>query len=199
MTSAPPPQRFSIGPLTRAIDAADFCRWLEIAPAGARIEYAEGPVEPRGFPVWEAVKKAVASGAVTPHRTIRGTRTVFLAVRCPPRAPSSRVAPGIDSESDEGRVLALLAREAGAGRPCPTHSVIAIALGMTRACDRRTRITRGQRPAERVRYLIGKLCRAGVISVEQRGRGLRPIVTVVRTGQQRAADGQRAMERGGRV
>lgn len=171
------PDRWALGPLTRAISAEDFARWLDSAQAGARLEYAEGPEEPRGFPVWRAVSAAVCARQVSAHRTRTGRGFSFLVERRPEpaAAPAARQFP---ADSDEARLLSLLNEVATEGGLCPCNAEIAAGLGLCGLSKARAR--------ERARYLLNKLRRAGAIRVSERP-GERRIVTIVATGKRTRA------------
>lgn len=181
---------FTIAPLTRAIDAADFGRWLEGAREGDRLDYGWGLAPPRSFPVFAAVRAAVDAGQVRCHqsREAAGREWRYFVVRCAGGAPGSpgsgRFVPGFAEDSDEGRVLALLIRTAEHKRPCPSNAVIAQALGLTGAVGRGG--VQG-RASDRARYILRKLADAGLIAIDPvAGADLRQrrVIRIVATGKQ---------------
>ncbi len=159
--------RFAIGPLCWGIAVQDFARWLETARAGARIIYAGGPVLPRDMAVYHAVKAALDAGRVSTHQARENGACVYIAERLPEPAAAAS-APFPEPGSVAARMLEILRQTAARALPCPTNSVLAIALHL--------------KDAEAARYVFGQLVRAGLIAVENRGPKARRIVTICATG-----------------
>lgn len=176
-------ERWTLGPLSWGIEAADFARWLADAGPGERIVYAGGPALPRSLAVVQAVRSALGAGQISAHQRRCEGRIEYIAERkVEPAAGKSAAAGGVGIElNDEARaVFALLEREAKAGRPCPSDAVIALALQLG-PC-RRAGGKRGK-GAERARYLVGKLARLGMIRVTAPTQpGGRRIITILATG-----------------
>lgn len=170
--------RFSIGPLSWAIDLPDFERWLEQADVKAELVYAGGPALPQAMPVVIAVREAVAAGDVRSHqRKVDGRWEYFVVRRRPDVAPrpgrSARDA--IAPDSLKGQMLSRLSIAAANARPCPTNAELAMALGL--------------KDAEAARYVFNQLHSMGRISVAARGPRMRRVVTIVASGQSTAEGG----------
>jgi hypothetical protein len=155
----------------------DVEAWVRKAYAGQLGVYARGPYLDPECPTALLVNALKDRGIVQPNRrTVQGMGEYLITKLAPGYArpladgpPCSPPLPG----TEIGNVYEILCHAAEHGHPCPTNRDIAIALAL--------------RDHERARYLIGQLAEQDHIMIEDRGRLVTRVVTIMAT--QRSTSG----------
>lgn len=152
--------RFTIGPLSMAIELAALEAWLAGSVRGDRIVYARGPDLPRSTAAVKRVTALIEARRVIALRERKPGGWDFIAERRadPVEAVPPPVAGGLND------VLRLLRRRINLGQPCPTNAEIAAECNL--------------RNADAASYLFKKLVRAGEIISTDHGPRMRRVVRI---------------------
>lgn len=152
--------RFTIGPLSMAIELTALEVWLAGSVPGDRITYATGPDLPRSAATVKRVTVLAEARRVRPLRTkIAGGWDFMVERLADPAAPA---APAPAGTLDD--VLRLIRLAINLGKPCPTNAEIATACGLPNA--------------DAASYLFKKLVKSGVLISTDHGPRMRRVVRV---------------------
>lgn len=154
--------RFTIGPLSMAIELTALEVWLAGSVPGDRITYATGPDLPRSAATVKRVTVLAEARRVRPLRTKIAGGWDFMVERL--ADPAAAAAPATLPAGTQDDVLRLIRRAINLGQPCPTNAEIATACGLPNA--------------DAASYLFRKLVAAGVIIATDHGPRMRRVVRV---------------------
>lgn len=152
--------RFSIGPLSMAIELTALEAWLAGSVPGDRITYASGPDLPRSAAAVQRVTVLTADRRVVPLREkITGGWNFIAERRADPVAVPAPAPVGCEDD-----VLRMIRRAINLGRPCPTNAEIAAACNLPNA--------------DAASYQFKKLVKAGVVISTDHGPRMRRVVRI---------------------
>lgn len=171
MTLAGAP-RYQLGPLAMAIEADALRAFVDDAPVGERITYAEGAVAPQKAEAFRLAGELARAGKLRLHNPRRPSGGFeWIAVKLAPVAAEepAALAPTPMGDEIDQRVLRALMLTAKAGRMCPTNAELAQTCGLP--------------DPDAASYRVRKLVAKGAISVIDNGPSWRRIITIAATGQ----------------